>query len=120
MKLTLLLSLAAGCLWTLSAQTSIRVANPAFDDDVIFCACYYPAITGWSVGPNSGVQNGTAATFPGGVPSGVNFAYVGNAHSAGSIAQTLGAVVKANSTFDDECRAATRDSAHRLRCGANG
>lgn len=97
---TLLPPLAACCLWTASAQVPIRVANPGFDEDVIFCAgCYYPAITGWTVGPNSGVQNGTAGNFPGGVPNGVNFAYVGNAHSTGSIAQTVNAVVKPNSTY---------------------
>ena len=97
---TILVTIAASFLRLASAQEPIAVANPGFEDDAIFCAgCYYPAITGWLVGPNSGVQNGTAATFPGGLPNGVNFAYVGNAHSTGSLTQVLNATVKANSTY---------------------
>jgi hypothetical protein len=98
---TFLLPLATCCLWTASAQTSIRVANPAFDDDEIFCdGCYYPAITGWAVGPNSGVQKSSTTIFPGGLPGGsTNFAYVGNANSTGSITQVLAETVRANHTY---------------------
>jgi hypothetical protein len=102
MKLSmLLLPLALGCLWTAPAQTSIRVANPAFEDDEIFCSgCFYPAITGWTVGPNSGVQKSTTTDFPGGVPGGSpNYAFVGNANSTGSITQVVAATVQANQTY---------------------
>lgn len=66
----------------------------------MFCGgCFYPAITGWSVGPNSGVQKTSTADFPGGLPDGVNFAYVGNAHSTGSLTQILNATVRANAIY---------------------
>jgi len=102
MKLrTILLSLASCCLWTAFAQTPVGIENPNFAADELFCAsCYYPAITGWTVGPNTGVQKNSAGDFPGSLPGGSpNFAYVGNLNSTGSIMQILGATVRANRTY---------------------
>jgi hypothetical protein len=46
------------------------------------------------------VQKSSTATFPGGLPGGsVNFAYVGNANSTGSITQVLNATLQANHTY---------------------
>jgi hypothetical protein len=58
---------------------AVSMANPNFDEDELFCyGCYYPAITGWTVGPNSRVQKSNVGVFPGGIPGGgTNFAYVG-------------------------------------------
>jgi len=97
---TLLLPLAASVLCTAVAQVSIPIANPGFEEDELFCGgCFYPATTGWSVGPNSGVQKASTSESPGGVPDGANFAYVGDANSTGSLTQVLNATVRANATY---------------------
>jgi hypothetical protein len=63
----MLLPFAASVAWTAAAQVSVPVANSGFEEDELFCGgCFYPAITGWSVGPNSGVQKTSTADFPGG------------------------------------------------------
>src|ERR1700733_11016940 len=59
------------------AFVTARGANSGFELDELFCtACYYPAITGWWTGPNSGVQNNNPDAFPGGLPGGMNFAWL--------------------------------------------
>jgi hypothetical protein len=100
---TLLLSVAALSVWTASAQVNIPILNPKFEMDVLTCSpgtnCYQPAITGWVVGPNSGVQKMSTTQYPSAPPTGLYCAYVGGSPTSGSILQTLGVAVQANTTY---------------------
>src|SRR5580698_4999505 len=101
----LVVALAAMALCTASAQqspVSIPILNPGFEDDVLACApaqCNYGPITGWISGPWTSVFKPSTAQFPGGIPGGVNVAAIGNEYSTGSILQTLGPAVQANTTY---------------------
>jgi hypothetical protein len=112
--LVLVVLLAGSVLCTASAQEtaiSIPILNPGFEDDVLACAggvvyCYEFSITGWLCGPSTSVFKPSTAQFPGGVPGGVNIAMIGGSYASGdviaasgSILQTLGATVQANTTY---------------------
>lgn len=103
MKLrSLLLPCAALLALTASAQTvTIPVFNPGFEDDTLSCGsnCAYTNITGWLVGPQTTVEKTSLSQYPKGIPGGVNFAALGNNAATGSILQTTGAVVQANTTY---------------------
>ena len=84
----------------------IPILNPGFEDDVLSCAagfaCDASPLTGWLCGPDAGVFKPSTAQFPGGVPGGTNVAYIGrglNTVQAGSIFQSLGATVQANTNY---------------------
>ena len=82
--------------------TTIPILNPGFEDDVLACAganCDAAPLTGWSCGPFAGVFKPTTAQFPNGVPRGTNVAYLGRDTMTGSILQTVGATVHANTTY---------------------
>lgn len=86
-----------------AAQVSIPILNPKFDMDLLTCSpgtnCYQYGITGWVTGPNTGVQKMSATQYPGAPPTGLYCAYVGGSPVSGSILQTLGATVQANTTY---------------------
>jgi len=103
MKLSLLLPLATLVLWTASAQTSIPIFNPVFQDDTLECNpgsnCGYSGITGWIIGPGTNISKFSTSQYPGAPAEGVFVAAIGNSSVTGSILQTLGATVQANTTY---------------------
>ena len=104
-KNTLLLSLAALFMGVLSAQTpvSIPIINAIFQDDPLSCSpgyyCESQNITGWIVGPVTGVQKMSTAEYPSAPVDGLYVAYIGSSAATGSILQTLGATVQANTIY---------------------
>jgi len=100
---TRLLPLAALFVGVLSAQTpvSIPIINPIFQDDTLDCSpgCAYLNITGWVVGPQTGVFKASTTQYPTAPASGLYVAYLGNTDATGSILQTLSATVQANTTY---------------------
>jgi hypothetical protein len=100
---TLLLPLAALFMSVLSAQTpvSIPIINAIFQDDTLDCSpgCSYANLTGWVVGPQTGVFKASTAQYPSAPASGLYVAYLGNTDATGSILQTLSATVQANTTY---------------------
>jgi hypothetical protein len=104
-RLLLLLVVAASVFGTAFAQeaaTSIPILNPKFDLDVLTGGPGPPGqagITGWVVGPQSGTFKASTNQYPNAPTTGLYCAYVGNNESSGSILQTLGATVQANTTY---------------------
>jgi hypothetical protein len=106
---TLLLSFAALSVWTASAQTQIPILNPQFTVDVLPCepgySCSFVGLTGWIVGPQSGIFKASTDQYPEAPSTGVYVAYLGGGCgtgtncSTGSILQTLAATVQANTTY---------------------
>jgi hypothetical protein len=100
---TLLLSLAALSVWTASAQVNIPILNPQFNADVLTCSpgtqCYEYGITGWLLGPLSGISKVSAVQYPSAPAQGLYVAFLGYPPTTGSISQTLGATVQANTTY---------------------
>jgi hypothetical protein len=106
----LFLSLSASALWTASAQTSIAITNPHFIDDQVKCSpgqtCGTAGVSGWICGPVTGIQVFSKAQYPSAPESGLYGVYLGDGNGAGngtgasgSIFQTLGATVQANTTY---------------------
>jgi hypothetical protein len=89
--------------WTAPAQVNIPILNPAFDLDQLPCTagynCNYLSISGWLCGPQTYLQKTSAVQYPAAPAAGIYVAALGNASSTGSILQTLGAVVQANTTY---------------------
>ena len=57
-------------------------------------------ITGWITGPQTGTYKASTTQYPGIAPTtGLYCAFVGGNQSSGSILQTLGATVQANTTY---------------------
>jgi hypothetical protein len=71
--------------------------------DVLTCSpganCFQYGITGWVTGPNTWSLKCSTAQFPSAPPTGLYVAAIGNSDSSGSILQTLGATVQANTTY---------------------
>ncbi len=85
---------------------SIPINNPSFEADVLTCApgCSTDgSITGWtgtvSAATRFGVYKPGTASYPLGVPDGVNVAYLLEDGPSVSISQTLSATVQANDTY---------------------
>ena len=99
----LLLSLSASALWTASAQTPIAIANALFLDDDVKCgsgqSCYAANISGWLCGPNTGIQIMSKTQYPSAPAIGFYSAALGGSNGSGSIFQTLGVTVQANTTY---------------------
>jgi hypothetical protein len=102
----LVVALAATVLSPASAQEttiSIPILNPTFDADGMSCAaganCYENAATGWLCGPSSGVAKFSTVQYPAAPPDGIYLAAIGDSYVTGSILQTLGASVQANTTY---------------------
>jgi len=98
--------LAASVLGNAFAQkftTPVPILNPQFNLDTLACApgssCYVLGITGWLAGPQTGIGLDSTAQFPSAPPEGLYVAYLGYPPSTGSISQSLGAAVQANTTY---------------------
>ena len=106
MKTYLLLILFGSLtLYTAPAQEAtfaIPVINPGFETDVQTCPaepCYAAGITGWMVGPVSGTFRPGPLQYPIGIPGGLNVGAIGNFSSTGSIMQTTGVTLRADTTY---------------------
>src|SRR5580700_9201339 len=105
MKRYLLFPLALVDLGTAFAQesaVSIPILNPKFDIDVLSTppGSAQLGIPGWIVGPQTGTYKASTTQYPGIAPTtGLYCAFVGGNQSSGSILQTLGATVQANTTY---------------------
>ncbi len=104
MKIWLLaFALSACTLGTASAQTSIAITNPLFVDDQIKCgsgqSCSAEDISGWICGPETGIAIFSKTQYPKAPATGLYAAYLGTGSTSGSIFQTLGATVQANTTY---------------------
>jgi hypothetical protein len=106
--LLLMLPLGASVVGTASAQgTQIPIQNAGFEADVLNCApgpnCWNSAVPGWLPGWLNGEFSGTikpgTGQYPGGVPGAVNVAFLGGSQMAGSIFQTVGSTLQANTTY---------------------
>src|SRR5579871_5366574 len=89
---------------TAKAQsTTIPVLNPRFNLDTLPCSpggnCNSYGITGWVTGPQTYVLKASTAQFPSAPSTGLYIALIGTSTSSGSILQTLGATVQANTTY---------------------
>jgi hypothetical protein len=106
-KASLLVIAFVGTAFAQGSATSVHIANPGFETDELFCPpsneCTQFAVTGWSVGPLSGVYKPTTTQYPGGAPEGRNVAFIGGAANGtvatGSISQTLRIALQANRTY---------------------
>jgi hypothetical protein len=80
---------------------SIPILNPSFDLDVLDGSpgASSNGLTGWITGPNSGVFKASTTQYPEAPSTGVYCAYLGYSSVTGSISQTLGATVQANTTY---------------------
>src|SRR5579871_4345989 len=99
--LVLSLAIVALSMCSARAQVSIPILNPKFDMDVLTGPVYgsQAGITGWIAGPYSGVLRASTAQYPTAPATGLYCAYLGGPTSSGSILQTLGATVQANTTY---------------------
>ncbi len=108
------------CAATMAQVSTITVLKPSFEDDVLSCIPSSPgcstddSITDWTgstaypggfdgVGTDYtgafGVYNPGTISYPGGVPNGVNVAFVQAIANSASISQTLSATLQANDTY---------------------
>src|SRR6266851_4937708 len=108
MRRYLLLAIAIAVLGTATAQdattaVSIPILNPKFRVDTLLCTpsanCFQFGITGWLVGPSTALFKAGTAQFPGAPAGGLYVAAIGNVGATGSILQTLGATLQANTTY---------------------
>jgi hypothetical protein len=102
----MLLPLASAFLWNAYAQeatTPIAILNPEFNVDTLACSpgsnCSTFPITGWIVGPATGILKASDVQYPGTPADGIYVAYIGSPSTTGSIFQTLGVAVGANVTY---------------------
>jgi hypothetical protein len=99
--------MVAATLWlAVPAQAQavpIPVLNPKFNQDVLTCGpgsnCNQYGITGWITGPQTFVLKASTAQYPGAPITGQYVGAIGTSSSSGSILQTLGATVQANTTY---------------------
>jgi hypothetical protein len=81
-------------------EVPIPILNPKFDMDVLSgSGASQVGITGWVVGPYSGVLKASTTQYPSAPTTGLYCAYLGGPPTSGSILQTLGATVQANTTY---------------------
>jgi hypothetical protein len=92
-----------GSAWAQDSPTSIPILNPDFQADVFSCAagstCYASGITGWLIGPSTSLLKASSTQFPDAPSQGIYVAAIGGSFSTGSILQTLGATVQANTLY---------------------
>ena len=84
--------------------TPIPILNPQFNRDSLPCSpgsnCNSYGITGWITGPQTYVLKASTTQFPSAPVTGLYVAVMGNGTSSGSILQTVGATVQANTTYN--------------------
>ena len=97
------LGVLAFCSPAVGAEIAIPVLNAQFNIDTLSCApgsnCYSFAMTGWLVGPQSGFSKLSTEQFPSAPATGLYVAFLGYPPATGSILQTLGAALRANTTY---------------------
>jgi hypothetical protein len=106
-RFLLLMAPLAALVWSASAQTTtaIPILNSQFDMNVLSCSpgnlCYAPSagITGWQFGPETNVQKMSTVQYPDAPAAGLYVATLGYSYATGSILQTLGDAVQANTTY---------------------
>lgn len=76
------------------AQT-ISVTNPGFESNALADGGFTLSITGWTIAGSAGTYNPTSTQYPGGVPEGMNVAFI----NGGSISQVLGATLTADTSY---------------------
>ncbi len=98
--------LLLGGLATQLPAANITINNPSFEADVLSCApgCSTDdSLTDWTGTVNSATHFGAykpgTNSYPGGVPNGVNVAFLLEDGPSVSISQTLSATVQANDTY---------------------
>ena len=87
-----------------STRVDIPILNRFFLEDQLSCSpgasCYGDVnITGWLCGPITSVQKYSTAQYPAAPPQGLYVAALGYTQGTGSIIQTLGDTVQANTTY---------------------
>jgi hypothetical protein len=138
-KLLLPLTLLTAGLATSLSASSITIVNPGFESDVLSCppsgTCgINQAITGWTgstADPNGfadgynaagtfGVYKPSSVQYPGGIPGGLNVAYVTGTTYSASISQVLGATLLANDTYTTTVDIGQRVDLTGHAAGCNG
>ncbi len=109
----LLLSIATLSVWTASAQVNIPILNPQFNADTLTCTpgsapCYEYGITGWMTGPLNGYALDSTVQFYSAPPEGLYVAFLGYPPTTGSISQTLGDTLEANTTYTQKVAVGAR------------
>jgi hypothetical protein len=83
--------------------TSIPILNPEFTLDTLPCnpgsGCNTYGISGWVTGPQTYILKASTTQYPSAPATGLYVAALGNGTSTGSIFQTVGATVQANTTY---------------------
>jgi len=102
------LPLALALLGTAFAQQNatpvfIPILNANFDADDLGCgagaSCYSNGATGWLCGAGSGVAKFSNVQYPEAPADGLYAASIGSSYVTGSILQTVGANLQANTTY---------------------
>jgi hypothetical protein len=97
--------LTATFLWATpaKAQTEIPILNPQFNRDTLTCSpgtnCDSYGVTSWITGPQTYVLKASTTQFPTAPPTALYVVVMGNETASGSILQTVGATVQANTTY---------------------
>jgi len=111
------LTFATMLLGTAFAQgnpVSIPILNPRFDVDALPCSpgnlCYPPSpgITGWQFGPETNVQKMSTMQYPNAPAAGIYVATLGYSYATGSILQTLGNSLQADTAYVLKVRVGAR------------
>src|SRR5579871_339222 len=93
----------AACAQENANAVSIPILNPSFDGDDMSCtpgaSCYENSATGWLCGPSAGVAKFSTVQYPSAPADGIYVAAIGGSYVTGSILQTLGVTVQANTTY---------------------
>jgi hypothetical protein len=81
----------------------ILILNPKFDRNALYCSpgsnCNQYGITGWTVGPATYVAKFSTTQYPSAPSTGLYVAALGDSTVTGSIFQTAGATLQANTTY---------------------
>jgi hypothetical protein len=101
------LTLAAATLFletSAEAQpVQIAILNPKFDRNTLYCTpgtnCSQYGITGWTVGPATNVAKFSTTQYPSAPSTGLYVAALGDSTVTGSILQTVGVTLQANTTY---------------------
>ena len=98
-----LLALSASSFGAVPAQTSIAIVNRLFIDGQMKCEagqnCFEFGISGWISGPRTNLHIMSRAHYPSAPESGIYTAAMGYSAGSGSIFHTVGATLKANTTY---------------------
>jgi len=82
-----------------AAAAGVPITNPGFETDLLRVGGIRNTITGWRTSPGGGdgIFRPTASDYPGGIPEGLNVAYVNL--TGNSVRQTLSTPLQPNTTY---------------------